>query len=129
MVEIKVRLNSFKNPQKVELVKPNYYGKTVWVRIGNRIIKRQKRRHVVGGGDMSAKQSKSARKAARNQVARDNQEVFQGFMLEISAQPFWQRFVFCMRMAFKRHPLQKSMKPQVAVRKRLLRAQKIAAGG
>ena len=47
MSEIKVRLNSFKNPQKVEVVNLNW--KTVWVRIGNRIIKRHRDRHVVGG--------------------------------------------------------------------------------
>lgn len=77
---------------------------------------------------MSGKHGKQARKAAREQVQRDNQEVFQGFMLEISSQPFWQRFMFCMRMAFKRHNIQKGMKSHIAERKRLLKAQKIAAG-
>lgn len=67
-------------------------------------------------------------KKYRRQVGRDNKEVFTAFMLEISAQPFWQRFVFCMRMAFKRHNLQKSMKTQIAERKKMLKAQKIATG-
>ena len=49
-------------------------------------------------------------------------------MLEISAQPFWQRFVFCMKMAFKRHNIQKGMKAAIVERKRLLKAQKIAVG-
>jgi len=49
-------------------------------------------------------------------------------MLEISAQPFWQRFVFCFKMAFKRHALQTSMKDQIRARKRLLKAHKVAAG-
>ena len=78
---------------------------------------------------MSGKRDKLSRKEIKKQIGRENQEVFQGFMLEISAQPFWQRFWFCMRMAFKRHPLQKSMKAAIAERKGLLKAQKIAAGG
>lgn len=78
---------------------------------------------------MSGKSSKRLRKEVQKQVGRDNKEVFQGFMLEISAQPFWQRFTFCMRMAFKRHPLQKSMKAAIAERKGLLKAHKIVEGG
>ena len=78
---------------------------------------------------MSGKNNKKLRREVNKKVGRDNQSVFQGFMLEISAQPFWMRLVFCMRMAFKRHALQKSLKPQIAERKRLIKAQKIAAGG
>lgn len=77
---------------------------------------------------MSGKKDKKLRRVVNQKVARDNQAVFQAFMLEISAQPFWQRFMFCMRMAFKRHALQKSMKDQIRARKRLLKAHKIAAG-
>jgi len=77
---------------------------------------------------MNQKTAKKLRKEANKRVNRDNQAVFQGFVLEISAQPFWQRFMYCMRMAFKRHPLQKSMKVQIAERKRLLKAHKIATG-
>ena len=68
--------------------------------------------------------SQKNHKHARKQRNRKNQEVLQGFMLEISAQPFWQRFVFCMKMAFKRHVIQKSMKAAIVERKRLLKAQK-----
>ena len=75
---------------------------------------------------MSGKGDKKLRRVVNKKVARDNQEIFQAFMLEISAQPFWQRFMFCLRMAFKFHPLQKSMKDQIRARKRLLKAHKIA---
>lgn len=77
---------------------------------------------------MSGKSDKRHRRDIKKQVGRDNHRVFQGFMLEISAQPFWQRFKFCMGMAFKRHPLQKSMKAAIAERQGLLKAQKIADG-
>lgn len=77
---------------------------------------------------MSQKNDKKMRRVVNQKVARDNQAVFQMFMLEISAQPFWQRFMFCLRMAFKRHALQRSMKDQIRARKRLLKAQKIAVG-
>lgn len=66
--------------------------------------------------------SQKSDKHARKQRNRKNNEVFQGFMLEISAQPFWQRFWFCMKMAFKRHNVQKGMKAAIAERKRLLKA-------
>ena len=75
---------------------------------------------------MSGKGDKKLRRVVNKKVARDNQEIFQAFMLEISAQPFWQRFMFCLRMAFKFHPLQRSMKDQIRARKRLLKAHKIA---
>lgn len=77
---------------------------------------------------MSQRNDKKFRRVVNKKAARDNQAVFQAFMLEISAQPFWQRFWFCARMAFKRHNLQKSLKNQIVARKRLLKAQKIAAG-
>jgi len=77
---------------------------------------------------MSGKDNKKRRRDVKKQVGRDNQAVFQGFMLEISAQPFWQRFCFCFWMAFKRHALQKSMKAQIIERKRFIKAQKIAMG-
>jgi len=77
---------------------------------------------------MSGKKDKKLRRVVNKKVARTNQEVFQAFMLEISAQPFWQRFMFCLRMAFKSHALQKSIKDQIRARKRLLKAQKIATG-
>ena len=77
---------------------------------------------------MSGKQAKNDRRRTKKQVGRDNQRVFHAFMLEISAHPFWQRFWFCLLMAFKRHALQKSMKDAIAERKRLLKAQKIATG-
>lgn len=77
---------------------------------------------------MSQKNDKQRRRDVKRQVERDNKTVFHGFMLEISAQPFWPRFWFCMKMAFKRHALQKSMKPAIAERKRLVKATKIATG-
>lgn len=77
---------------------------------------------------MSGKDNKKRRRDVRKQFARDNQAVFQEFMLEISAQPFWQRFWFCLLMAFKRHVLQKSMKAQIAERKRFIKAQGVMAG-
>ncbi len=78
---------------------------------------------------MSGKNNKKLRREVHKRVGRDNQRVFEAFMLEISAQPFRQRFWFCLKMAFKRHNLQKSMKAAIFQRKRLLKAQKIAAGG
>ena len=75
---------------------------------------------------MSQKRDKKLRRVVNQKVGRDNQAVFQAFMLEISAQPFWQRFCFCFWMAFKRHALQRSMKDQIRARKRLLKAHKIA---
>jgi len=77
---------------------------------------------------MSQKNDKKLRRVVNKKAARDNQAVFQAFMLEISAQPFWQRFWFCLLMAFKCHNLQKSMKDQIRARKRLLKAHKIAVG-
>ena len=77
---------------------------------------------------MSQKNDKKLRRVVNKKVARDNQAVFQAFMLEISAQSSWQRCWFCARMAFKRHELQKSMKDQITARKRLLKAHKVAAG-
>ena len=78
---------------------------------------------------MGQGKDKMLRRAAREQVQRDNKAVYQGFMLEISAQPFWQRFWFCIKMAFKWHRLQRSMKPQIAERKKLLKAAKIMDSG
>ncbi len=77
---------------------------------------------------MSQKNDKKLRRVVNKKVARDNQRVFQEFMLEISAKPFWQRLWWCLCLAFKRHALQRSMKDQIRARKRLLRAQKIAVG-
>lgn len=78
---------------------------------------------------MGQGKDKQFRKEVRKQVERDNQAVFQGFMLEISAQPFLQRFIFCMKMAFKRHRLQKGMKAAIKERKKLLKAAKIMDAG
>ncbi len=77
---------------------------------------------------MSGSNNKQHRREIKKQFARENQRVFEGFVLEISAQAFWNRFVFCMRMAFKRHNIQKTMKNQITQRKRLLRAQDIMKG-
>ena len=77
---------------------------------------------------MSDKKVKKNRQEIKRQYARDNQRVFHGFMVEISAHPFWKRFWFCFKMAFVLHPLQRSLKPQIAEHRRLVRAQKIAAG-
>ena len=77
---------------------------------------------------MSGKGDKKLRRVVNKKVNRDNQAIFQGFMLEISAQPFWQRFWFCFWMAFKRHALQKSIKEQIAEQRRFVKAQKVAMG-
>lgn len=60
---------------------------------------------------------KSARRL-RKQISKFNKKVFRDFTVEISAMPFWQRFKFCIKMAFLRHELQRSLKDNIAARRK-----------
>ena len=49
----------------------------------------------------------------RRMFKKFNKEVFKDFVIEVSIMPFWERFKFCMRMAFLRHELQQKLKPEI----------------
>jgi hypothetical protein len=60
---------------------------------------------------------KSAKRLRRT-IKKFNNQVFKDFTVEISAMPFWQRFKFCVRMAFLRHELQRGLKPEIEARRK-----------
>lgn len=62
---------------------------------------------------MSGKSAKKHRRTLR----KFNKEVFKDFTVQVSAMPFWERFKFCLNMAFLRHELQKKLKPEIEAKR------------
>lgn len=62
---------------------------------------------------MSGKSEKRLRRTMR----KFSKQVFKDFAVEISCMPFWTRFMFCLRMAFLRHELQRGMRDEIEARR------------
>ena len=61
---------------------------------------------------------KSAKKLRRT-IKKFNMQVFKDFTVEVSVMPFWTRLMFCLRMAFLRHELQRGLKDEIEARRKL----------